>query len=162
MKAMIGSKRESTARCYTCAIEGVIWIIHLITAKNRFQATLIKGLVVGHQRQTFYKRFYLSPYFGEYRSLVGVGLCQSVYPCIPIKIIIRFWMDERIVRIHHLTTTHHNNTYAAHAGSLIVSGLEIYRCKIIHAAKIMIFQDYETKRDDYFCHSSASLYLCRK
>lgn len=59
-----------------------------------------------------------------------------MYPCIPIGIILRLWLDETVVAIHNLTIPYYHNAYGANAGSLLVGSLKIYRCKILHECKV--------------------------
>lgn len=76
------------------AKEGVIGIVHAIHAENGFKAVLVKCLVVGYQRQPFYFRSYLSPHFGEDRSILRVLLCETVYLRAESRIVIRLGMDK--------------------------------------------------------------------
>ena len=63
-----------------------------------------------------------------------------MYPCIPIGIILRLWLDETVVAIHNLTIPYYHNAHGANAGSLLVGSLKIYRCKILHECKVTNFR----------------------
>ena len=59
-----------------------------------------------------------------------------MYPCIPIGIILRLWLDETVVAIHNLTIPYYHNAYGANAGSLLVGSLKVYCGKILHVCKV--------------------------
>ena len=69
MQLMILCLWKSLARSHTSAVELVIRIVHLITTEYGFQATLIEGLVVGHEGQTLNQGLDLFPNLGEYWGL---------------------------------------------------------------------------------------------
>ena len=46
---VVGQLLEQPFRGLACAVKPVVGVIHLVTAKNRLQATLVKGLVVRYQ-----------------------------------------------------------------------------------------------------------------
>ena len=69
---VVMSSWPTLARCYAGAMELIIGIIHLIDTEDGLQTTLVEGLVVRHQWQSFDERLYLPPHFGEYRGIVRV------------------------------------------------------------------------------------------
>ena len=87
-------------RFYKCTKELVVGIVHLIYTENGFQATLVKGFVVGNQRQSFNLRLYPPPHIGKDRGILGIGGCQSMHPATPEVVILRLWLYERIELIH--------------------------------------------------------------
>ena len=54
---------------------------------------------MSHQWKAFYQWFNLFPYFGKYRSFIRVFMTKTMYLAAPIIIIVRFWLDERVVTI---------------------------------------------------------------
>ena len=59
-----------------------------------------------------------------------------MHPCVPIRVILRLWLDETVVAIHNLTIYYYHNANGAYACALLVGCLKIYSCKILHMCKI--------------------------
>ena len=114
------------------AIEIIVRVIHLIAAEDGFQATLVKRLVVGNQRQTLDEWFNLCPHVGEDGCVVGILVTQAVDALAPVVVVVGFGLDERVERVGHPAVTHHDHTHRAHAGALAVGRLKVYCCKISH------------------------------
>ena len=55
------------------AIEFIIRIIHAVATEDGFEATLVEGFVVRHERKSFYQRLNLSPDIGKDRG----GICVA-------------------------------------------------------------------------------------
>ena len=121
-------------------MELIIGIVHLIHLEHRLQASLVKGRVVSHQWQSLNLWLNLCPYLWKYPGVHGILHGKSMYPCIPIGIILRLWLDETVVAIHNLTIPYYHNAHGANAGSLLVGSLKIYRCKILHECKVTNFR----------------------
>ena len=119
-------------------MELIIGIVHLIHLEHRLQASLVKGRVVSHQWQSLNLWLNLSPYLWKYPGVHGILHGKSMHPSIPIGIILRLWLDETVVAIHNLTIPYNHNAHGANAGSLLVGGLKVYCCKILHECKVNI------------------------
>lgn len=61
-----------------------------------------------------------------------------MYPCIPIGIILRLWLDETVVAIHNLTIPYYHNAHGANAGSLLVAVSKSIAAKFFMSAKLLI------------------------
>jgi hypothetical protein len=72
---MVGQLWKCLARSNARAIELVIWIIHLVTAKYSFQAALIEGFVMSYEGKSFYQWLNLFPYLWENGCLFGILTC---------------------------------------------------------------------------------------
>lgn len=79
VQLMVGSMRESLARCLQGTKEPIIGIVHAVAPENRFKAAFVKRLVVSHQRITFQERCNLLPHMGKHRRIIGVFARQPVY-----------------------------------------------------------------------------------
>ena len=123
---MVGQLWKSLARCHTCTMEFIIWIVHLVTTEHSFQATLIEGLVMGHQWQVLNQRLDLLPNLGEYRSIFCITTSKTMHLRTPIIIIIGLWLNQGIEVIHDLSIPDDDHTNGADTGSLIVGSLEIW------------------------------------
>ena len=102
---------EVTARGSAGAKELIIRIIHLVAAKHGLQAALVKGTVVSHQRQALDERRYLLPHVRENRSVFGVFLPQAVHTGVPIIIVIRLGLNQRIETVDKLTVADDDNAH---------------------------------------------------
>ena len=51
---------------------------------------------------------------------------QPMYALAPIVVVVRFWLNETIKTVSHLTITHHDHSYGADARRLLIGRLEIY------------------------------------
>ena len=92
------------ARCGASTVELIVGIVHLIDTEDGFQAALVKGLIMGYQRQSIDKSLYLLPYFGEDRGILCIFCTKSMHLTAPVIIILRFGLDEGIELIHYLPT----------------------------------------------------------
>ena len=123
---------EVAARGPAGAEKRIVGIVHLIDAEHGFEATFVKGTVVGHERQTFDQRLNLPPNVGEHRRIVRVLVREPVNLLAEPRVVVGFGLDERVKRVGDDTSTHHHHTHAAHAAALPVGGLEVYGCKVGH------------------------------
>ncbi len=145
VKLMILQSWQHTTRNAKRIVELIIWIVHLIDAEHGFQTAFVKGLVVCYERQTFYQRFYLLPYFRENRCVVCVITAQTVYLTTPVIIIVWLRLDERVEGINYLTIPNDDDTNRANTTALIVRSFEIYCCKIFEpCSKIFALGRVET------------------
>ena len=53
-------------------IKLIVGIVHLIATEGCLEATLVEGLVVCHEGQSFNQWLYLRPYFREEWGRVGI------------------------------------------------------------------------------------------
>ena len=137
MKLMIWKlMAEVTARCSTSAEKLIIRIIHLVAAHDCLKASLVERTIVRHQWQAFDEWLYLFPNVWKHRRIFGIRLGDAMNQSIPIQVIVRLWLDKGVERIYELPFPHDHNAHAAHAGTLVVGGLEIDGGKVVHSAKI--------------------------
>lgn len=102
---------EVTARGSAGAKELIIRVIHLVAAKHGLQAALVKGTVVGHKRQALDERLYLLPDVRENGSVFGVFLPQTVHAGVPIIIVVRLGLNQRIEAVDKLAVADDDNAY---------------------------------------------------
>ncbi len=136
---MVGQLWKSLARSNACAVKLVIRIIHLVTTEDSLQATLIECLIMGHEGKALYQWFYLFPYFWEHWSLFSILTSEAMHLSTPIIIVIWLWLDQRIESIYDFTITHNHYSNRANTGSLVVSCLEVYCCKVSHLSSLYLF-----------------------
>ena len=110
----------------------VVGIVHLVSAKDGLQATLIKHLIVGHERKYFNQGFYLLPNLGEDGGILRITLREAVYTGATIFVVIGFRLNERVETVHNRATTHNYNTNGANRTTNVVSCLKIYCGKILY------------------------------
>ena len=114
------------SRSPTSTIELIIRVIHLIDAHHGLQATLVERAIVRHQRQALNERLDLSPDVWKHGRVLGVLLGDAMHERVPIQIIIRLWLNERIERVHKLAVANNHHADATHAAALVIGGLEVY------------------------------------
>ena len=114
------------------AIKIIVRVIHLVAAEDRFQAALVKGFVVSHQRQSLDEGLNLCPHVRKHGRIVGVFMPQAVDALAPVAVIVGLGLDEGIECVHNAAVTHNDNAHRAHAGALAVGGLKIDGGKISH------------------------------
>lgn len=102
---------EMTAGGPAGAKELIIRVIHLVAAKHGLQAALVEGTVVGHKRQPFDKRRYLLPHVRKNWSVFGVFLSQAVQTGVPIIIVVRLGLNQRIETVDKLAVADDDNAY---------------------------------------------------
>ena len=102
---------EVTARGSAGAKELIIRVIHLVTTEHGFQAALVEGTVVGHKRQALDERRYLLPHVRENWSIFGVFLSQTVHTGVPIIIVVRLGLNQRIEAVDKLAVADDDNAY---------------------------------------------------
>lgn len=134
---------EVSACCPACIIEDIVRIIHLIHPEHSLQAAFIERAVVGHQRKSPDQRLDLLPDIREDRGIVSIGMGKPVDPLAEPLEIVRLRVDEAIECIGYLSCPYHCNTYRAYAALLLIGGLEIYCCKIIHLLLVFLKKGIE-------------------
>ncbi len=133
LKLVVGESAAEVAPGGGKSVEElVVRVVHLIDLEGGFEAAFVEAAIVGYQRKSFNQRRYLFPDIRKYRSIPGVFLAESVDLLAEPFVVLRFGVDEAIVRVDDLPAAHDNNSYAAHARGLLVSRLEIYCCEISH------------------------------
>ena len=133
VQLMVGQHlSEVFARSAAGAIELIVRVIHLIAAHYGLQATFVERAVVGYERQALNQWLYLVPNIRENGRVLGVGLGDAMYERVPIKVIVRLRLDKGIKRVHELAFFHNHHTHAAHAGALVVGGLEVDGGEVVH------------------------------
>ena len=100
------------ARGATSAIKLIVRVIHLVATHHGLQATFIERAIVRHQRQALNERLDLSPDVWKHGRVLGVLLGDAVDERVPIKIIIRLWLDEGIERVHKLALANNHHALA--------------------------------------------------
>ena len=147
---MVVNQIEATSRCHSVqlvvrqlfsevfargaagAVELIVGVIHLVAAHHGFEAAFVEGTVVRHERQALDKRLNLLSDVWKHGGIFGVLTRDAVNHSVPIQVVIRLRLDERIKRVHELAIANDDYADAAHAGALIVGGLEIYGGKGVH------------------------------
>ena len=129
---LVAGQAQAAARGGKRAVEFITGIFHVVFGKYRFQTALVKGAVVGHERQPFDAGRYLIPDFGKQGLVVGVFARKSVNARCPVIIIIRRRLDETVIPADYLSSAHNHYTHAADAGALAIGCLKIYSCEILH------------------------------
>ena len=72
MELVVGQMAKHSASDTKGVVELIIWIVHLIATESCLEATLVEGLVVCHEGQSFNKWLYLCPHFREEWGRVGI------------------------------------------------------------------------------------------
>ena len=108
-----------------------------------------------HEGQTLDKRLDLPPDVWKHGRILGVGLGDAMDERVPIQIIIRLGLNKRIKRVHKLAFADNDYAHTAHAGALVVGGLEVYGGEGVHkvliaTAKLMKFLKSKDAFS-YFC-----------
>lgn len=106
---------EMTAGGPAGAEELIIRVIHLVAAEYGLQAALVEWTVVGHQRQALDERRYLLPHVRENRSVFGILLPQSVHAGVPIIIVVRLWLNQRIEAVDKLAVADDDDAHRTDA-----------------------------------------------
>ena len=132
VQLVVGCMGEDAAGGLAGAVETVAGIVHLIAAHDGPQAAFVECLVVGDEGQAFYQGLYLPPHLGEDGGFVGVGTGEAVHAGVPIEIVVGLGLDEGIEGVDELTVAHDDDADAAHAGALVVGGLEVDGGEIEH------------------------------
>lgn len=123
---------EMTAGGSAGAKKLIIRVIHLVAAKHSLQATFVERTIVSHQRQAFDERLYLLPDIWENRSVFGVFLPQAVHAGVPIIIVVRLWLNQRIEVVDKLAVADYDYAHGTDTRGTVVSSFEIYRGKVEH------------------------------
>lgn len=90
------------------------------TFGKQTSGSLVKGRVVSHQWQSLDLWFNLSPDLRKHPGIHGILHGKSMHPCVPIRVILRLWLDETVVAIHNLTIHYYHNANGAYACALLV------------------------------------------
>ena len=123
---------ECFARSDAGAVERIIRIVHLVSAEDSLQTTLIECLVMGYEGKPLDQWLYLFPDFREDGGILCVLTCETMHLGTPIIIIIGLRLDERVEGINNLAISDDNHTNGADTGTLVVGSLKIYCCKVSH------------------------------
>lgn len=113
-------------------IELIVWVIHLIHFEHLFQAPFIEWAIVRNKRQTLNFRSNLLPDVREYRGVFSILLRKPVYLLTEPLIVFRLRVDQTVERVYNLATAYNHHPHAAHTGTALIGGLEIYCCEIFH------------------------------
>ena len=132
VQLMVGQLLELALGGHAGAVELIVRIIHLVATKHGLQAALVKGFVMGNERQPLNQGLDLGPNEREYGSIVGVLMAQAVYALAPVAVIVGFGLDKGIEGVGDFTVTHDDDPHRAHAGALAVGRLKVNRCKVSH------------------------------
>ena len=140
LELMVGEESAQLSSGGTAgAMEFVAGIFHLIHLEYGLQAAFVEGGVVGNQGQPLYLGRNLCPDFREDICIHRVFQGQAVNPGVPIRVILRFGLDEAVEAVCYLAIPHYHNAHRADACTLLVGRFEIYRCKIFHRIKYLCF-----------------------
>lgn len=132
VEAMARKVAQASAGCGEGAVELIVGVRHAVFGEDGFQAALVEGAVVGHQRQAGDAGLYLLPHIGEEGVSVGVAAGEAVNLGCLVGIIVGNRLNERVEFIYYLAVAHHDNADAADARPPLVGRLEINRCKVFH------------------------------
>ena len=135
VELMVGQLGKGASRSNAGAVERIIGIVHLVAAEDSFQTAFVETLVVSHQREPFYQRFNLSPDIRKHGCVFRIFARQAMHPGVPVGVIVRLGLDERIERVYYLAVPHNDHAHTAHAGALVIGRLEIYGCKVSHLSR---------------------------
>ena len=94
VKLVVWQIGERATRDTKRVVELIVRIVHLIYSEHGLQATFIKGLVVGHKRQSLNQRLYLCPHFRKDRSIVSVFMTEAMNLTAPIVIVVGLGLDD--------------------------------------------------------------------
>ena len=132
VQLVIGQLLEQTLGGHAGTIKFIVGIVHLVAAENSLEATLVKTLVVGNQRQPLDKGLYLCPHYREDGCVVSIFMPQPVDALAPVAVIVGLRLDEGLKGVDNAAVTYNDNTHRAHAGALAVGSLKIDGSKIPH------------------------------
>ena len=132
MQLVVGKQGEVSACGTECVVEGVVGVIHLIDAKRRLEASLVKHLVVCDEGKPLDERLNLCPDVREDGSVVGVFVAQAVDLRAPIVVEIRLGLDERIERVFHFAIANDDNPHGTDGAAMEIGGFEVYGGKVFH------------------------------
>lgn len=110
VELMVLKMSELAAGCGKGVVELVVRIIHLIDAKDGFQAGFIEGAVVGNKGQTFDERLDLCPDLREDGGFFSVLATKAVDTGAPVVVVVGLGLDERVEGIYYLPTSHNDYT----------------------------------------------------
>ena len=123
---------ESAAGGYTGAVEGVVGIVHLVTAEDGFQAAFVEGFVVGHQRQTLNEWLYLPPYLWEYWGFFSIVTGETMHLAAPVVVVVGLRLYQRVEPVGNLTVSDYHHANGAYTGPLVVGRLKVDCSKVLH------------------------------
>ena len=104
----------------------IIRVVHLIHPEHLFQAAFIETAVMRNERKPFNHRGDLLPHMWEYRGAFRIFLGESVNLLAEPLIVLRFGVNQAVVRIHYLAITDDDHSNAADAGTTLIGALEVY------------------------------------
>jgi hypothetical protein len=93
MQLMVLCLWECLARSDAGAVEWIIRVVHLVSAEDSLQTTLIESLVMGYEGKSLDQWLYLLPNFREDGGILCVLTRETMYLTTPIIIIIGLRLD---------------------------------------------------------------------
>ena len=127
MQLVVGqAMAEMTAGCCQRIEKHIIRVVHLIHPEHLFQAAFIETAVMRNERKPFNHRGDLLPHMWEYRGAFRIFLGESVNLLAEPLIVLRFGVNQAVVRIHYLAITDDDHSNAADAGTTLIGALEVY------------------------------------
>ena len=132
MQLVVLCLRECLARSDAGAVERIIRIIHLVSAKDGLQTTLIECFIMGYEGKSLDQWLYLFPDFREDGGVLCVLTRETMHLGTPIIIIIGLRLDQRVEGIYNLAIPDDYHTNRADTGAFVVGSLKIYCCKVSH------------------------------
>jgi len=94
MQLMVLCLWECLARSDAGAVERIIRIVHLVSAEDSLQTTLIECLVMGYEGKPLDQWLYLFPDFREDGGILCILTCETMNLGTPIIIIIGLRLDQ--------------------------------------------------------------------
>ena len=85
---------ECFARSDAGAVERIIRVVHLVSAEDGLQTTLIESLVMGYEGKSLDQWLYLLPNFREDRGILCILTRETMHLGIPIVIVVGLWFDQ--------------------------------------------------------------------
>ncbi len=124
---------EAPARCGESAVEFIAGIIHAIFLKHGFQAALVKWTVVGHKRKIPDFVGDAGPHLGKRGLTVSVAPREPVDGRGPIRIVVRYGLNQTIEFINNFASAHNHNAHTANRRTLPVGSFKVNSCKVFHS-----------------------------
>lgn len=138
VQLMIRQVAEGTAGGGERIVEHIVGVVHTIGAEGGLEAALVERLVVRHQGQTLNEGFDLRPNVGEDGGVLRIALAEPMHHGATVVIVIRFGVDERVVRIYYLAAADDDDAHGAYRTALVVGCLEIYGCEVLHMSESVV------------------------
>ena len=94
MQLMVLCLWECLARSDAGAVERIIRVVHLVSAEDSLQTTLIESLVMGYEGKSLDQWLYLLPNFREDGGILCILTRKTMYLGTPIVIVVGLWFDQ--------------------------------------------------------------------